>query len=119
MADKSVSLKAGDILIRQGEKNPDRAYMVLNGQLEIYTENNGKKQHIAYVGPRQVVGEVALIDGSPRTAYAVATVPTECDSMDRITFDSCLKQSNPFVVALLRVLSARYRALMKKVEQQS
>ncbi len=118
MAEKSVSLKPGEILIRQGDKSPEKAYMVLNGQLEIYTEADGKKQHIAYVGPRQIVGELALIDRSPRTANAVATVPTECDSMDRPTFDACLKQSNPFVVALLRVLSGRYRALMKKIEQQ-
>lgn len=114
----SISLKPGEMLIHQGEKNPEKAYMVLNGQLEIYVEKDGKKQHVAYVGPRQVVGEVALIDRSTRTASAVATVPTECDSMDRLTFEACLKQSNPFVVALLRVLSGRYRALMKKVEHQ-
>lgn len=111
-----LKLNIGDHLMKQNDPNPDKAYMVLSGKLEIYTEVEGKKQHIAYAGRGQIVGELALIDKSPRSASIVAVEPSECDSMQRTTFEACLKQSNPFIVALLRVLSGRYRALIKKLD---
>nr|MCH9780954.1 cyclic nucleotide-binding domain-containing protein [Alphaproteobacteria bacterium] len=75
----------------------------------------GKRQHIAYILPHQIVGEIALIDNFPRTASVVAVEPSEAEVMDRVTFQMCMKDSNPFIIALLRVLSSRYRSLVSKL----
>ncbi len=105
----------GELLIRQGDPSPDEAFMILSGKCEVFVNRGGQRQHIAYVLPHQIVGEIALIDNFPRTASVVAVEATETEVMDRTTFQMCMKDSNPFVVALLRVLSSRYRSLVSKL----
>ena len=116
MQGKQLKYEAGEFLIRQGEENPDRAFMITSGRCEIFVENEGKRTHIANAAPYQIVGEIALIDQSPRTANVVALEDTTVECMDRATFNACMKDSNPFVVALLRVLSGRYRTLIQKLD---
>lgn len=112
-------LRPGEILIRQGEQNPDRAYMVLAGRCEVFMDKNNTKKHIGYVTPFQIVGEIALIDNFARTASVVAVEPTEVEVMDRNDFKKCMQESNPFIVALLSVLSGRYRSLMRRISHEA
>ena len=116
---RRLYLKPGEYLIRQGEPSPEHAFMLLRGKCEVFVEHHGVRKHLAYLMPHQIVGEVALIDGAPRTAHVLALEACEVDVMDRETFEACLSQSNPFIVALLRVLSKRYRNMIKRFGQDA
>ena len=78
-----VELEPGKTLLVQGAPGT-AAYLVLSGQVEISTEEAGP---MGEAGPGVLLGEVAMIGGSPYsiTARAVETVSTA--RIDRDLFD--------------------------------
>jgi CRP/FNR family cyclic AMP-dependent transcriptional regulator len=63
------------------------------------------------VGPNGIFGEMALIDGSPRSATAVAAEPTEVAPIDRAAFAHLVRQNPDFALQVLRLLAARLRQM--------
>lgn len=114
-----VVFEKGDYIIHQGDRRSDNAFLIQSGKVQVLAIKNGKKYHIAYAGPNDIIGEMALVDDSPRSASVVALQPTVCASMDRSTFKRALEASNPFVVALLRVITQRYRGMLNDIYSES
>ncbi len=68
-----VSLPAGELLFAEGDDG-DAAYLVATGRLRAFRRGeSGSDVEIGEVGRAELVGEMALIDGEPRSAsvYAV------------------------------------------------
>ena len=61
------------------------------------------------VGPGGMFGEMALIDGSPRSATAVAIEATEVAPIDRGAFDHLVRRDPDFALRIMRLLVARLR----------
>lgn len=67
----------GDTLFRQGEPG-EHLYIIVSGTVRLSaTAGGGLEQPIALHGPASCFGEMALLDGAPRSATAVALRPTE------------------------------------------
>jgi CRP/FNR family cyclic AMP-dependent transcriptional regulator len=47
-------------------------YIILNGRVRIFRREGDTEHEIALLGPGAYFGELALLDGAPRTANAVA-----------------------------------------------
>ena len=67
----TVQLAPGDFLFREGEKG-DKMYVLLEGEIDIFLGDFV----LETAGPGALLGEMALIDDSPRTANAVAKTPS-------------------------------------------
>jgi len=65
--------RPGEIIFKQGAPG-EEAYVVMRGQVDICLSAETKP--IASIKTGQVFGEQAFLDGSPRTAMAVATQPS-------------------------------------------
>ena len=63
------------------------------------------------IGPNGIFGEIALIDGSPRSATAVAREPTEVAVIDERAFLYLVERNPGFALDLLRRLAARLRRM--------
>ena len=63
------------------------------------------------VGPDGIFGEMALIDGSPRSATAVAAEPTEVASIDQDTFANLVRQDPSFALQVMRLMARRIRQM--------
>ena len=61
------------------------------------------------IGPNGTFGEMALIDGAPRSATAVAREPTEVAVIDEKAFLYLVQKNPAFALDLLRRLTARLR----------
>ncbi len=61
------------------------------------------------IGPNGTFGEMALIDGAPRSATAVAREPTEVAVIDEKAFLYLVEKNPAFALDLLRRLAARLR----------
>jgi CRP-like cAMP-binding protein len=61
------------------------------------------------VEPNGVFGEMALIDGSPRSATAVAREPTELAVIDERAFLYLVEKHPRFALDLMRGLARRLR----------
>ena len=63
------------------------------------------------IGPNGVFGEMALIDGSPRSATAIAREPTELAVIDERAFLYLVERNPGFALELLRRLTKRLRRM--------
>lgn len=67
----SVTFSAGSQVFAQGDP-ADCAYMIDRGYVEVSTQINGERQVLAVLGSGEIVGEIAVLDGLPRSATATA-----------------------------------------------
>ncbi len=87
-----ISLDAGDVLFEEGDVG-DRAYVVIEGTLEIVKQSEGHDVVLAVQGPGQVVGEMALLRALPRTATVKARDAAQLVAIPKATFDDLLASS--------------------------
>ncbi len=114
MKEHYLKFKKNEYLIRQGDPLKRHACIILVGEAKIFHQDErGKNTHIAYIGPRQVVGEVSLLGGEPYSASAIATMPTICRIIAPEQMPEFIQSQNPFVSSLLRLMSSRYHSLLQ------
>ena len=69
---ETVSLAAGTHLFREGEQAV-AAYVIDQGEVEIYRGSGSKRRVVAHAGPGSVLGDVAMFGDTPYLADARAT----------------------------------------------
>ena len=89
-------------------------FIVRKGAIKVLKMGYLGETAIAQINPGEFVGEMAVIDGSPRSATAKAAVDTELLELSSDNF-SLLKKEDPKIAIkimdlLLRLLSARLRS---------
>ena len=85
-------------------------YIVRSGEFEIYVKNDqGEKIVLEISQPGDIFGEVALLDGGSRTAWAAAVGNAEVLRLDREHFEDYLRQCTPAALNLLSVVARRLR----------
>jgi len=62
-----------------------------------------------------IVGEIALIDGSDRSAAAIATEPTDVFAIDRQTFLALIREDPEFALQVMAVLAGRIRRMNRQI----
>lgn len=101
-----VSLRAGETLIKQGDPG-DSAYVVLKGGFEIQKQAGPSLIKIDVRNPGEIIGEMALLSNSPRSATVVATVDSEALSISQDVFENLLSTSPSAAMAVLHWVLAR------------
>jgi hypothetical protein len=87
-----LSLSAGDIIVRQGERS-DRFFIIVDGEVEVRREGHGQDVIVTRHGPGQLFGEVGALTGAPQSATFVAAKPSVVLSIDRSSFQDFVTQS--------------------------
>lgn len=109
-------LEAGDVLFFKGDEG-NALYRVINGQIQISaTAPTGREVILTVMTQGNVFGEIALLDGMPRTADAIARVPTELVMIRRCDFIALLEREPRIAVSLLKLLCERVRRVNEQVE---
>jgi len=100
------TLSAGEALFQKGD--PAKAfYVVKSGELQVLDGNHVFET----VGPGGIVGEMALVDGGPRSAAVRATAPSVVIPIDQKRFLFMVQQTPFFAVRVMTVMSQRLRAM--------
>ncbi len=111
------TLPSGATLFRKGDPG-DTLYGVRRGQIRIETTTPAGQRHtLAFVGPGDLFGEIALLDGKGRTADAVAMQPTELYALRRPDLLALLTREPSVGALLIEILCQRLRELSKQMEQ--
>ena len=97
-----VSAEAGEPFIREGEQG-DRAYLVADGELEVSV--GGKP--IATLDRGDLVGEIALLRGGPRTATVVPRGDARLYELDTDAFLEAVGAHRPTAGALDSLIDRR------------
>jgi CRP-like cAMP-binding protein len=113
-------LGAGAIVFRQGDQG-DRLYIVKNGALEVLAAaaDGAEAVPVAYLGPGEVLGELALLTGSPRSATVRCPEKAEVFVLDKTVFNHLLSSLPAFARGLCLVLARRLEATTLKVPRAS
>jgi len=112
----SRSLAADDVLCHKGDE-ASQLYGVLSGRLKaVGSGADGREAVFAVIGPGEVTGEIALIDGQPRSATLVAMEPCELIAIGRREFLALLREDSASAIAVCQILASYVRRLSDSVE---
>jgi CRP/FNR family transcriptional regulator, cyclic AMP receptor protein len=100
----ALQLAPGDFLFREGDSG-DKMYVLLEGEIEIFLGDF----MLETAGPGVLIGEMALIDDSPRTANAVAKAACRLAEIDRRRFHFLIQQHPHFATHVMKTLANRLR----------
>ena len=101
-----VSLSAGETLMVQGDPG-DSAYVVLKGGFEIQKQSGPSLIKIDVRNPGEIIGEMALLSNSPRSATVVAVTDSEALRISQEVFEELLSTSPSASLAVLHWVLAR------------
>jgi CRP-like cAMP-binding protein len=110
----------GAVVFRQGDQG-DRLYIVKSGVLEIVAQpsDGSEPMPVAYLGPGEVLGELALLTGSPRTATARSPEHAELFMLEKPVFNDLMASLPAFPRNLCLVLAKRLEATTLKIPKMS
>jgi CRP-like cAMP-binding protein len=100
----ALQLAPGDFLFREGDKR-DKMYVLLEGEMDIRLGDYVVETAV----PGAMIGEMALIDDSPRAASAVAKTACRLATIDERRFHFLVQQHPQFATHVMKELAMRLR----------
>jgi CRP-like cAMP-binding protein len=98
-----------DVIFHKGDPG-DRLYAIVSGRVGIKTvSRDGKEIILNVLGPGEVFGEIAVLDGKERTAGAAAMKPTKLVRVGRTEFLPFLERHPKLCIRAIEVLCDRLR----------
>jgi CRP-like cAMP-binding protein len=111
------TLTAGETLFVKGDDG-DALYGVRRGQIQIETgTKDGETLTLNVLGAGDLFGEIALFDGQPRTANAVASEASELFVLRRSDFLNCLQKDARLSIKVIELLCQRIRWISDRMEE--
>lgn len=107
----------GDIIFRQGD--PGRVlYLVKSGQVRIFINGlDGTETSVILLGrPGNIFGELAIIDGLPRSATAVSMEATVLLTINREAFRDHMRQNPQLALNFMQELSSKVRHNTRNID---
>jgi len=104
----------GTVIFHQGETG-HTMYIILQGSVEIYLEEDIQEISLARRGQGDFLGEMALLTQEKRSASARAIGPVRLLSLDKKNFLRRVQEDPTIAMRLVAMLSSRIRELDTKV----
>lgn len=99
-----------DVIFEEGSTGRE-LFVVLDGEVEIAKVSGATKTSIIKLGKGEFFGEMAVIDGSARSATAIAAAPgTKVMRINHARFVYLVSQQPAFALMVMDALSKRLRA---------
>jgi CRP-like cAMP-binding protein len=106
---KPVKLAADEILFLAGDPG-DGCYRLNEGLLKVsMVAPTGAERILAILGPGSIVGDMAMIDGRPRSASVSALRDCKLSFVSRSAFETVAEKNPEIYRHLLNMLAARLR----------
>jgi CRP/FNR family cyclic AMP-dependent transcriptional regulator len=114
---RSRRFRRGEVIFHLGDPG-DALFILLTGDVKIsLPSDTGDEAILATLGPGAVFGELALLDGAPRSATATAMSPTEAVVLPRDRFRELIATEAGVRDALLASIAGELRRLTTHVEE--
>jgi serine/threonine-protein kinase len=99
----------GEAIVVEGEP-ADSAYIIVDGECEVYKTIGGTRTLLRRMGPGDVFGETAVLTRRSRSATVVASTTVNVKVVTRDSLERELER-NPWMGAFLRALAERFLEL--------
>jgi CRP/FNR family transcriptional regulator, cyclic AMP receptor protein len=115
----SKSYGKGDILYRRGEPGEGLA-VLLTGRIKITnTSSDGREVVLNFLGPGDIVGEIAALDGKKRTADAVALEACEVFAIQSRDLLPTLVANPTALLEIVQILCEKLRSTSAIIEDNA
>lgn len=112
-------LRKGAMLFQQGDEG-DALYGVVDGMIRIcIAGESGKELTLGLMEPGDLFGEIALLDGLPRTADAYAAENSTLLVIDRSQFLPLLEREGRLATHVIELLCERLRENTARLGEQA
>lgn len=107
--------KAGDVLFEEGQPG-DFMYVVQSGEIEIRRTVGESERVLAVLPAGEFFGEMAILNGRPRSATAVVRTDARLLVIEGKTFEAMLRARPEIALRMIKALAARLENANQHVE---
>jgi CRP-like cAMP-binding protein len=107
--------KAGDVLFEEGQPG-DFMYVVQSGEIEIRRTVGESERVLAVLPAGEFFGEMAILNGRPRSATAVVRTDARLLVIEGKTFEAMLRARPEIALRMIKALAARLESANQHVE---
>lgn len=113
---KRRTFRAGEVIFHRDDPG-QVLYVIKEGKVKIcLISPDGQEISLVVFGKGECFGELALLDGLPRSADAIAMEKVECYTLQRSDFHNAIIKTPMIAIQVLEVLSKRLRSTDQQVE---
>lgn len=103
-----ISIASGERIFAQGDSG-DEAYILHTGRITLFQHHDGHRKEVGTIGPGDIFGEMAILDGGRRSATAIATEDCVLIRVPQKLFQGKLAGADPFLRALIELFIKNIR----------
>src|SRR4051794_40711336 len=96
----------GEVLFREGEAG-EVMFVIQAGAVRISKAIGGEDKVLAVLGPGEFLGEMAILNGRPRTATATVVEPARCLVIEAKTLEQMVARNAEIALRLIKKLAKR------------
>lgn len=109
-------LAAGEILFHKGDESA-QLFAIVSGRLKVFASNTeGRDVAFAFLGSGELMGELGVADGAPRSASVIAVEDTELAYVAQPELGRLLTEHPHVAAELGRASTAMVRRLSERTE---
>jgi CRP/FNR family cyclic AMP-dependent transcriptional regulator len=114
---KHATVKRGTTIVSKGDPG-NSLIAVISGTVKISVSSpDGRSAIFNLIGPGDIIGEIAVLDGQARTADATANTNCEIFVIDRREFLPFVRSHPAMAMKFIEILCAKLRWTSDQVEQ--
>jgi CRP-like cAMP-binding protein len=115
---KEHKVAENEVIFNQGDPG-DGLYIVLQGRVRIATTDHfGRERVLAFYGPGEFFGDMAVLTGGPRSASASASTDVRLLQLRKDEFDLLVTANTGIMRGMMRVMVERQAALNTRLTQE-
>jgi CRP/FNR family cyclic AMP-dependent transcriptional regulator len=104
----------GAVVFEEGDPG-SRMYVIQSGEVRILKRVGTREIELARLVAGEAFGEMALLEGQPRSATAIVATPARILEIDEDAFADLMRRNGEIALRLLRRLSARLREANRQI----
>jgi CRP/FNR family transcriptional regulator, cyclic AMP receptor protein len=104
-------------IVEQGQRieeaqDGDSLYVIVDGHVRVVLDRSGQEEFLNRLGPGEFFGEMALLDGKPRSATVISEEDTQCLILSRWDLLRAMRRDPEIAIQMLTVMSERLRGML-------
>ena len=109
------SFPAGTVLFREGEPGREM-YVVQQGRVRISKRVGEVEKILSSLGPGEFLGEMAILNGKPRSATATCADASKLLVIDAKTFEAMIRSNAEIAIRMIKKLADRLQEANEQIE---
>lgn len=111
-----VRYQKGELIFQEGDLG-NEMYVIQSGKVRIFKNINGLDQTLAVLEKGDFFGEMAVLEGIPRTASAEVEEDCELIRIDSANFVAMIQANPEIAIRIMRKLSIRLRETTDQLQR--